>query len=246
MQWSGLAGMWPQATPLFHVKQEGTLVPTWEEFNWGSRGLHYKVGGVIVAHMIWPNTLQVNVYGHDERNAQLLNVFHVRTPDTPDGAMCAAVAGIVGTWVGNSYKNLWQLEISSDRVVVTDVSVVDGDQAEVVSNHSGTLIGTPLPSQNTLAVKKSTGKKGRANRGDWYVWPPSTAQLEELDGNLFLESYRDSCLGELNGLLGNLSDNNFPMVVASQATGLTRVVTTFVAVDRLVDSQNRRGGGRGR
>lgn len=238
--------MWPQATPLLYITWEGRSVPTWEEFNWGSRGLHYKVGGVIVAHMTWDLTMQVIVYGHDERNSELLNVFHVHSNDIIDGAVCADVANIVGTWVGNSYKNLWQLEISSDRVVVTDVSVVDGDQAEVPSSHSGTLIGTPLPSQNTLAVKKSTGKKGRANRGDWYVWPPSTAQLEELDGNLFLESYRDSCLGELGLLLGNLNDNGYAMVVASQSTGLTRVVKTFVAVDRLVDSQNRRGGGRGR
>lgn len=199
-----------------------------------------------MAHFFWDLTMQVNVYGHDERNSQLLNVFHVHSNEAIDQSVCAAVAGVVAGWVDNDYKSCWAENISSDRVVVTDVSVLNGAQSELPRNTAGTLLGIALPSQNTLAVKKSTGKRGRANRGDWYVWPPTVDQIEVLDGNLFLESYRDTCVTQLNTLLSKLNDEGFALVVASQATGLTRVVQTFVATDRLVDSQNRRGGGRGR
>jgi hypothetical protein len=199
-----------------------------------------------VAHFFWDLTMQVNLYGHDERNGELLNVFHVHSLDIIDEAICADVANIVATWVGNSYKNTYALNCSSDRVVVTDVSLLDGDQAEQAISQAGTLIGAALPSQNTLAVKKSTGKRGRANRGDWYVWPATTEQIEPLDGNLFQESYRDTCVNELTALIEKLNDGGYALVVASQATGLTRAVKRFVATDRLVDSQNRRGGGRGR
>lgn len=221
-------------------------MPAWEEFNWGSRGLQYKVGGVIVAHHFWPNTMQVNVYGHDERNGMLLNVFHVIAPGTVTGTDTDAVAAAVCSWVGGEYKNTWALNISSDRVVVTDVSVIDSVQSEVTCNNSGTLIGNTLPSQNTLAVKKSTGFSGRANRGDWYVWPATEQQLELLDGNLFQQSYVDDCVARLESLRTDLAAAGYTLVVASQANGTTTEVKHFVATDRLVDSQNRRGGGRGR
>jgi hypothetical protein len=221
-------------------------MPAWTEFNWGSRGLHYKVGGVIVPHYFFPNTMQVNLYGHDERNGLLLNVFHVLSPDAVDAAACSAVAAAVADWTSGNYNNCWAENISSDRVVVTDVTVLNSYQAELAVNVAGTLLGAALPSQNTLAVKKSSGLSGRAYRGDWYVWPPTISQLEVLDGNLFLESYRDTCVNELNALITILNAAGFNLVVASQAAGQVTPVAAFIATDRLVDSQNRRGGGRGR
>lgn len=221
-------------------------MPTWVAFNWGSRGLNYKVGGVIVADSLWPKTCQVNLYGHDESNDMLLNVFHVSTPDAPTDGDVAAIADVVKTWNEGQYRNVWAENISSDRVVVTDVSAVDSYQTEVPSNTSGGLIGEAVPSNVTLAVKKSTGKRGRANRGDWYTWPCTNNQLETLDSNLFLESHRDACVTVLNALLAALLDAGYPMVVASEATGGTREVKTFVATDRAVDSQRRRLRGRGR
>lgn len=199
-----------------------------------------------MAHFFWPNTVQVNLYGHDESNGMLLNVFHVRTPDVPTDADVAAIAAVVKTWNEGQYRNIWALNVSSDRVVATDVSQINGEQAELTTNTSGGLIGLAVPSDNTLAVKKSTGKAGRANRGDWYTWPATSAQLEELDSNLWLESHRDACVNILNALRTALDTAGYPMVVASEATGLTRVVKAFVATDRAVDSQRRRLKGRGR
>lgn len=199
-----------------------------------------------MAHFFWPDTMQVNVYGHDESNDELLNVFHVLAPGAVDAAACDAVAAAVSAWVTGEYRNIWAVNISSDRVVVTDVSTIDSFQSEVTANASGGLIGTTVPSSATLAVKKSTGRAGRANRGDWYTWPATTAQLEELDGNLWLESHRDACVNVLETLRTALNDAGYTLVVASKATGQTRPVAHFVATDRAVDSQRRRLRGRGR
>lgn len=199
-----------------------------------------------MAHMTWPQAMQVNVYGHDERNGMLLNVFHVLAAEEVTEDDCDAVATAVADWVDGDYNACWAENCSSDRVVVTDVSVINGAQSELPVSVAGQLIGASIASQNTLAVKKSTGKSGRANRGDWYVWPATASQFELLDGNLFLESYRDTCVDKLNNLKANLATAGYTLVVASQSTGTTKPVKTFVAVDRLVDSQNRRGGGRGR
>lgn len=221
-------------------------MPAWVEFNWGSRGAAYRVGGVIVAHFNWPNTMQVNLYGHDESNDELLNVFHVLAPDVVTETDTDAVAGIVFNWVENHYKNIWALNISSDRVVVTDVSTVNSVQSELPCNFAGTLVGPAVSSSVTLAVKKSTGFAGRANRGDWYTWPATEDQLEPLDSNLFLESHRDACVTVLEDLRTQLEAGGYNLVVASEATGNTRVVKHFVATDRAVDSQRRRLRGRGR
>lgn len=220
-------------------------MPTWEPFNWGSRGTYFKVGGVYVADFTWPNTLQVNVYGHDAANNLLLNVFHVKTADTPTEEDCSTVANSVVDWVDGEYNNCWAETTSSDRVVVSDVSTVDGFQAEQAVTVAGQLVGAPLPSDATLAVKKSTGRRGRANRGDWYVWAPTSSQIELLDGNLFLDSYRNTCVSKLNVLRDNLEALGYTVCVASKSTGLTRVVKAFVATDRKVDSQRRRLSGRG-
>jgi hypothetical protein len=221
-------------------------VPAWEEFNWGSRGPHYRVGGVIVAHFFWENTIQVNLYGHDESNDMLLNVFHVLAPGPVAASDCDAVAGAVGGWCTSTYSTTWALNISSDRVVATDVSVLDSFQSEIAANASGGLLGAAVPSNVTLAVKKSTGLRGRANRGDWYTWPCTVDQLESLDSNLFLASHRDACVAALENLIAALNTAGYALVVASEATGLTHVVKHFVATDRAVDSQRRRLRGRGR
>jgi hypothetical protein len=199
-----------------------------------------------VAHFFWPLTMQVNVYGHDESNDELLNVFHVRAPDDVTEASCIAVAAAVAGWVAGDYKQTYAVNISSDRVVVTDVSVVDSFQAEQAVTVAGELIGAAVPSNVTLAVKKSTGLAGRANRGDWYTWPCSENQLETLDSNLFLESHRDNCVTRLETLRTTLEATGFELVVASRATGNTVLVKHFIAVDRAVDSQRRRLRGRGR
>lgn len=220
-------------------------MPGWVFFNWGSRGPHYKVGGVYVADFLWEDTLQINVYGHDAANNLLLNVFHVNTPTTPTLADCEAVANLVVDWVDGGYNNCYAETTSSDRVVVTDVSAINSWQAEQIVTAAGQLVGAPLSSNDTLAVKKSTGRRGRPYRGDWYVWAPTSSQIELLDGNLFLESYRDTCVSQLNILRTTLEAEGYLLVVASEATGETTVVRTFVAVDRKVDSQRRRLSGRG-
>jgi hypothetical protein len=246
MQWCGRVGNLPTARTIVSRETGGCAVPTWVEFNWGSRGAAYRVGDVIVAHYTWADTLQVNVYGHDESNNMLLNVFHVHTADVPTQADCDAVAASVADWMNGVYNNTFALNISTDRVVVTDVSAIDSWQAEVPVSAAGTLAGVAVPSNVTLAVKKSTGRAGRANRGDWYSWPCTTAQLETLDSNLFLMSHRDAVVSALNQLRTQLTDAGYPMVVASKASGLTRELLTFVATDRAVDSQRRRLRGRGR
>lgn len=199
-----------------------------------------------MAHFFWPSTLQVNVYGHDESNNMLLNVFHVSTPGLPSLAACEAVAALVADWVDGNYNNTWAENISSDRVVVTDASEIEGAQAELAVTVAGTLVGTAVPSNVTLAVKKSTGVTGRANRGTWYSWPCTSNQLEVLDSNLFLESHRDAVVTSLNNLKDLLHTAGYDIVVASKASGATPVVVNFVATDRAVDSQRRRLRGRGR
>lgn len=199
-----------------------------------------------MAHFFWPLTLQVNLYGHDESNDMLLNVFHVHTTDIPSIADCEAVRDVVIDWVDGVYNGTWALNVSSDRVVVTDVSVLDGVQAEGAVTVAGVLVGTAVPSNVTLAVKKSTGRAGRRNRGDWYSWPCSANQLEVLDSNLFTEAHRDSVVNALETLRVALQTAGYPMVVASKASGQTREVQAMVATDRAVDSQRRRLRGRGR
>src|SRR5690349_4342093 len=154
-----------KCAPFFVMSSGGVAVPAWVPFNWGSRGPAYNVGGIFVMPQLFPNTLQVDLRGHDESNDLLLHVFHVRTPAAPTLTDCTNVATAVGNWVESDYKTLLPPNISVDDVIVTDVSAVDSFQTDLPLNKAGTAIGIPAPSNVTLSVKKQTGRSGRSYRG---------------------------------------------------------------------------------
>lgn len=223
----------------------------WRPFNWGSRGPHYDTGiGVYVATILVDHGIQVTLFGHDTRNGELLHVFHVfASAAHPTATDCDTVCNVVDAWTDSGAHPLIGIIPPStfvDRVVATSIAEVNGPQHEKAIGNVGTMGGHTLPSQNTLALKKGTARRGRRRRGRFFAWPPTVDALDHDDGNLFDASYVTEAVAVYTQLLNSLTTASYPLSVFSQADGALYTVTDIVAVDHLVDSQNRRGGGRGR
>jgi hypothetical protein len=136
--------------------------------------------------------------------------------------------------------------VTVDRVVVTAIDVIDGPQAEVASTHTGLLTQPGLPSEVTLALKKSGQRRGAQYRGRFFTWPGNAAALDPTDPNLFTGAYVTLCVESYNGLLTALAGNGTPLCIASFTYGGLYDVATILATDQLVDHQDRRAAGRGR
>lgn len=223
----------------------------WRLFNWGSRGATWDAGrGVYVATILIPRCIQITLFGHDKRGSELLHSFHARAEhDPPTLPDCTLAATAVATWASAgaaAYITLLHNDTFIDRVVATSIAELEGPQAEVIVGEIGTLTTAPLPSEVSLALKKSGTTRGRSKRGRFFVWPGVVAHLDATDPNLFDTSYVDAAVHVFNTLVSAMAAAGEPLVIGSQVRGQMYDVAGIVATDHLVDGMSRRKAGRGR
>lgn len=113
----------------------------------------------------------------------------------------------------------------------------------------GTATGDSMAPQNSFCLSLRSGLSGRSNRGRFYtIGMSENAQVS----GVVSTTYRDGWLAALDDLRITALAEDWQLVVASfvsgglpRPTGETSVVTAIIAVDDFVDSQRRRGRGRG-
>jgi len=106
-----------------------------------------------------------------------------------------------------------------------------------------------MPSNVTVAVKWTTGLRGRSYRGRTYHIGTPRAEIE---GNLIATDYRGDLVQAYGTLINRFTQTGGQMVVASRqnngvirTTGVSTPITA-VSVEHTVDSQRRRLPGRGK
>lgn len=197
-----------------------------------------------------PGVLQVEMrYTHLGEKVE--NVFHITGGSPWDVANVNAVLDIMEPWNANNNRAL-----QSNQTILTNIHAFDLTTAagvvvdrEVTVDNVGNIANIAEPGVVTVAVKKASNVRGRGSQGRWY-WIGIPEQAVE--GNQITAAVRGGIIASGNALLAGLQAEGFALVVVSlcennvwRTTGVSTPVTG-VSVDVNIDSQVRRGAGRGR
>jgi len=221
----------------------------WRAFNWGSRGPHYEVlPGVYVAAIYIPKCIQGTLFAENtDTGQQLLHVFDFEGPTTPvTAADCQAVDNLLVGWWAGTYRSVCATNVRAIRAVAVGRDQFEGATWEIAMSTDGTRIGTPNPTEVTLAVKMAGNNTGRSRRGRKYSFPAVTTDLASGTSDRFTNAYINLVVGAMEQLRAAASTAGYPMRVASNVRAVLYPISHILATDDLLDSQRRRSAGRGR
>lgn len=158
----------------------------------------------------------------------------------------------IRTWWNDSIKSMVANTVSLEAITCRDLSVASGLETAVTTGLpiAGTNSFNNSPNSVTVAIKKATGRAGRAYHGRTYhVGLPSNGYTGNTLTPGMVTALRDGydALKDPDGPLLGMTLVVLSEVVggAWRATGLATPVTG-ISVDNIIDNQRRRLPGRGR
>lgn len=177
---------------------------------------------------------------------KVMNTFHIQSANSSWTSLeLRDMAGVLKFWWENNIK----AKVSSSTVLThilgtslhTQISpVYDSYEGMPVT---GTGTGTPLPGNVTIAVKWTTGNRGRSARGRTYHIGLCE---EQVTGNLLDESFYTGLLTAYQSLLTAVNTGVYSLRVVSlwsnkvaRTTGLA-IPITAASIESTIDTQRRR------
>lgn len=175
------------------------------------------------------------------------NVYHVAHLDSTTWSVSqiAAMLTVFSNWEQATGRLRRTADFDCQQIRARDLSTHFGTEGTIGGNTAGTLAGASLPDNVTLAIKKSTGKAGRAFRGrvywiglsvakqtkDMYDGVEVTAIVTALETlRTSVEAVANCGLAIVHGQIDGVVQNPRPW---------TQVIG-HVATDDTLDSQRRR------
>lgn len=189
------------------------------------------------------------------------NVFHFHK--TAVGAITALdladLAGQLLGWWETVFSYCLPIELIFNEIYLRDLTTAEGleETASTTTRDAGRVSGGVLPNQDTFCVSFRTGFTGRSNRGRVYLPALLKAYVTQ---NTVADGAADDIVARYGGLASAADAAGFTHVVTSKysgmggvprrpiprAAGVSKVITSYLAADRTVDSMDRRKPGRGR
>lgn len=189
-------------------------------------------------------------------NQQIENVHFVYDSGGIDSTRMNAIADAVIAWWSAQVKPVVTGAVSLVSVKVTDLSTATGPVLEKApaTAQNGSSATTALPNEVSIALHKTTVGRGRSAKGRMY-WPQlSTSQQQDANtinsgsaADLIARS--NALITAINGLTGGTALYGYVSYYHDKAlrgTPIFLAVSSFVLRDNTLDSQRRRGPGRGR
>lgn len=178
---------------------------------------------------------------------QVCNVFHVDAGATVTSTILNSIGAAFATWAISSYVPLMSNDIQLEAVEVTDISESGGLGIEYTTGLpvSGSAGLNPMPNNDTVAAKLTTGRTGRSYRGRTF-WNGLPEQALSADRQHLTTAYHDQMVVAIRELITSLVALGFKLAVLSlfanklpRASGvMTEIVDT--TVNTTLDSQRRR------
>jgi len=187
---------------------------------------------------------------------QIGNVFYALDTTGWNAVNMGELADAVISWWTTSMKPQVNSSCSLVSVKVTDLSSPTAATVEKTPTtaQAGTNAGTALPNEVSVALHKAANYRGRSAKGRTY-WP-QVLQGHLADSNTLtstaaaaMVSTYNALITAINGLSPDHPDFGYVSYYSNKtlrSTPLFIPVTAFVLRDNIVDSQRRRGPGRGR
>lgn len=180
------------------------------------------------------------------------NRYHVEQDSPFDEVSLAVLAALFDNWWTTELRAEQPTSLSLVLIVAKALDTPSSPGVEYSSGlpKAGLFTTTPaLPNNVTLAVKWSTGLRGRSFRGRTYHIGLTE---DAVAGNTISAGHLSFLIGAYEALIDDLAGLPADLVVASRisngverTTGVTTQVSG-VSIDATVDSQRRRLPGRGR
>lgn len=181
---------------------------------------------------------------------QCENTFNVNLGATVTTVNLLALAGVVNSWIADSYKPLLAQQIFFTELQLTSLEAAAAPQIVVSTALQGENDALTLPNDNSFCVSLRSGLTGRASRGRWYMPPPMNIDRE--GENSVSLVYANAARTALFTLIGDISTAGYTMGVISRVlNGVQRVPPVFTPYtnasyfDRLIDSMASRKPGHG-
>lgn len=178
---------------------------------------------------------------------QVENVYHVLGTAEWDATTLGALATAVENWEVAHAQN--RRHSSAVLVSVKVIALVAPDGAFIESSVTirGTATGSELPNNCTIALKASTGLRGRSRRGRTYWIGLSTDMQDSSNKNQLGDAWRTALLDAMNQLTIVPFPNGGVLVVCSfqhnnawRSAALTTPIIGYGLADVTLDSQRRR------
>lgn len=198
----------------------------------------------------FPNVAQVTL-NFIEFDNTLVNVFHVMQSTPFDITGLQDLAGLFVDW---HTAHIAPAQSSSVGLATIVAKALDSETAPAIEYTTGLpVVGGQttdpgLPANVTVAIKWTTGLRGRNYRGRTFFVGLCEGMVS---GNKVSESVVGALSLAYNALIDELVAENYTLVVASRWLNKTQRITgvstpiLLASVDEWVDSQRRRLTGRG-
>jgi len=183
---------------------------------------------------------------------QIENTFYVSAEATIPEADLVTIADTVLDWVGSTYFPQLSNVVTCVGVKTVDLSTDTGPTHTSVpsSTLSGGVAQPSVPNATAWAVKRLTASRGRSGRGRVFV--PAIPTTSRVGTNGLSSSFANAIVTAMNLLGTDLSTAGFQPVVVSRfhnhlprVAGIALPITSWAYSDLVLDTQRRRGPGRG-
>lgn len=190
---------------------------------------------------------------YTQSGQQTENVMYFLNEGAINPTNLAELAASLAVWWQDELRPLQTLQLTFREAYATDLTTEFSPTATatLVTDTTGTLTGTPLPNNVTIAVSFRTPGRGRSSRGRNYFCGLTEASLSSTLGQTINTSYAADLLAAYDALDAALSTGWSHVIVsryldgAPRSAGLAIPVTNYILTDLTVDSQRRRLPGRG-
>lgn len=178
------------------------------------------------------------------------NVFYVSRDDPGNPTVRQTVAEWFYQWWANAMAPLVSTTVNLREIYITDLTTQFSGTTSYVPaiNTGGSNVNDPMPNNTTLCVSARTNARGRSYRGRSYF---IGITRNVVVANTVTQAAVDAIQDAYNSLISEYIVQG-QLVVASRVSegvprtvGVATPITNWVIVDRVVDSQRRRGPGRG-
>lgn len=187
-------------------------------------------------------------------NERVENVFHCLAPPPFNQVVADDIHDIVDNWITQTLRPNQSSNVIYQGMKIRDI-VPTGPAFEYPGdNQAGTAAGNPLANEVTFCLKKVTALSGRKYRGRFYhIGLPDSFMLSASSRNRLSPTAVFALVSTYAALMTALAGAGYTLQVIQKdytvipPMAVTTVpVISIVATDNIVDSQRRRGPGRGR
>ena len=198
-----------------------------------------------MAFQATPRGIKVVIEGF-QNDVPVVNVFNVDNGAAVVNSDLVAVAGVFSTWMQNYLLDITHQSYIVSQIVVTDISVENGEQfiEATFADSQGHNTGLAAAANAAMVVSWRTAKTGRNYRGRTFVGAMTNADL--VDAQHVNVTTAAIYATQFQALLDALTATARALCVLSRyLAGTLRVVGLLteiisIIVDTKIDSQRRR------